>query len=745
MSEHPRFRSHLRAVVAGDQQVFVVSERETKVLPGRLYACLAPLLDGTRSIEALFKALAEDFAPPEIGQALLYLRQRGYLTGADEPADAELWLAAGIDPEQARQRLADTSVSIHVAAEPGGADSHGGASGPEGERDADTLAQALTELGVTVVESGPGDLEVHLCRDYLRALSALAPAPTRARVFVQPVGTIWWLGPVLGPGGSCHACLRDRLHENRALEAFVRRHDPDAGPLAPRLRFGPVARAALHQAGLVIASWIAGAGSGPLADKLVTVDVTGPWSDHHAVPRRPHCEHCGDPALGPHDASRRPPVLVSRPKHELVGGERLLTAEDVRARLQPHVDPITGFFFRLDAIPSEAHGLTRLWSAAYPACPTEEQPNWRDFFVASWGKGDSDVEAQACALAEALERRCAVFRADVPRRRARAVDLGARAVAPAALELFSERQYREREAAGAPAQDRRLRVWRRLDERAEIEWTPLWSLTHEDHRYLPTQYCYSGYPVAETDRVAGFHSNGDSAGGCLEEAIVQGFFELVERDAVALWWFNRARRPGLDVAAFDEPFARLLGEHVARWGWRLWALDLTTDLGLPAVAAVAAAPDHRQIMVGFSAHLDAGQALRRALSELYQCFDPDDRRRQRQRPGWRDFHLDAHAFLVPDPAAPARGPADYPTLAGDDLLGDLRTCVARAASCGLEVLVLDQSRPELPMTSVKVVAPGMRLFWPRFAPGRLYDVPVELGWVPAALSEDELNPLPIIW
>jgi ribosomal protein S12 methylthiotransferase accessory factor len=37
--------------------------------------------------------------------------------------------------------------------------------------------------------------------------------------------------------------------------------------------------------------------------------------------------------------------------------------------------------------------------------------------------------------------------------------------------------------------------------------------------------------------------------------------------------------------------------------------------------------------------------------------------------------------------------------------------------------------------------PGLRHFWPRFAPGRLYDVPVRLGWIARPLAEDELNPI----
>ena len=44
---------------------------------------------------------------------------------------------------------------------------------------------------------------------------------------------------------------------------------------------------------------------------------------------------------------------------------------------------------------------------------------------------------------------------------------------------------------------------------------------------------------------------------------------------------------------------------------------------------------------------------------------------------------------------------------------------------------------------VKVIVPGLRHFWPRYAPGRLYDTPVKLGWLPAPIREDDLNPIAI--
>lgn len=62
---------------------------------------------------------------------------------------------------------------------------------------------------------------------------------------------------------------------------------------------------------------------------------------------------------------------------------------------------------------------------------------------------------------------------------------------------------------------------------------------------------------------------------------------------------------------------------------------------------------------------------------------------------------------------------------------------------GLEMMVLDQTRPEIGLPVAKVIVPGLRHFWARFAPGRLYDVPVSLGWLDRPLAEDELNPIPM--
>src|SRR5262245_18785700 len=84
-----QFKRHLRTVCAGPEFVFLLGEREQFMLRGKLYALLAPLLDGTRDDDALIRELAGKASPAEVLFALITLRERGYLAGEDASLSTE--------------------------------------------------------------------------------------------------------------------------------------------------------------------------------------------------------------------------------------------------------------------------------------------------------------------------------------------------------------------------------------------------------------------------------------------------------------------------------------------------------------------------------------------------------------------------------------------------------------------------------------------------------------------------------
>ena len=104
--------------------------------------------------------------------------------------------------------------------------------------------------------------------------------------------------------------------------------------------------------------------------------------------------------------------------------------------------------------------------------------------------------------------------------------------------------------------------------------------------------------------------------------------------------------------------------------------------------------------------------------------------------GTTPVRLCVHSFL-----APSSQPAVQPGF-GSKFGHSMRassTCVRLAQQAGVDFLVLDQTRPAIKAPLVRVTVPGLRHFYRGFAPGRVYNVPVNLRWCDRPLSEHELN------
>jgi ribosomal protein S12 methylthiotransferase accessory factor len=360
-----------------------------------------------------------------------------------------------------------------------------------------------------------------------------------------------------------------------------------------------------------------------------------------------------------------------------------------------------------------------------------------------FGSGLTRREARRRAAAEIIERASAVFQGDEPERRASWRELGGAGIHPDRFLLFSDRQRR----APSPSRSPILRVPPPLPPDLRIRWTEVRSLSSGDRRYLPSAAVYFKHPAVRSRRYCPVDSSGLAAGPSRAAATLGGLLELVERDGVALWWYNRIPRPELPVG--PDPILARLHRFYRRISRETWLLDLTSDLGIPTCAAVSVARDSgRGLAFGFGAGLTRERAARHALLEMAQ---PLAARRAGWRGGegtgpferWRRRMEGAGLppWLRPSrnsPAPLARG------LAPGSVRASLARCCAAVERAGLEVLACDLTRPGSRLAVVRVLVPGLRHFWPRLAPGRLYTAPVQAGWLPAARSEPELNPTPLL-
>ena len=453
--------------------------------------------------------------------------------------------------------------------------------------------------------------------------------------------------------------------------------------------------------------------------------------------------------------------LKASPKtHRNSGGARTVAPEVTLAKYRHLVSPISGVVTWLSRTTDE----TDSWLHVYWAGTNLGMRNRRlsslrrSLRSKSAGKGSTSGQSRVSALCEAVERYSGALHGDEIRIRKRLSEFATEegAIHPNDVQLFSDHQLANAETINAEGHPYNV-VPARFDPDIELDWTPVWSLTEERHRCLPTSMLYSMQPEERARGELVADSNGCAAGNTLEEAILQGFYELVERDAFAIWWYNKLRVPGVDLSGFDDEYLASAYDYYAGHARDLWMLDVTSDIGIPVFVALSRKLEGptEEIIYGAGAHADPRIAALRALCELNQCLSwllpHPDRRGGRPiiddplvRWWWKTARLADCSWLRPAEAVPPYTESEYPLTESADTREDVERCIAAVAARGMEFLVLDQTRPDIGMPVARVIVPGMRHFWPRFAPGRLFDVPVTMGHRRSPLAEADLNSAPVV-
>ncbi|GAA6617477.1 TOMM precursor leader peptide-binding protein [Scytonema sp. NUACC26] len=759
MLKKPKFKTCFRIETIESEGVFLLSEKTSFLLLGRLYQLLTPLLNGLHSSDEIVDKLLPILLPEKasvqelisvsasIHQTLMQMEQKGYIVESDVSFPSELAVfceTLDITPQEANRRLQTTKVEVRAF----------------GSIDTLEFVSLLELLHIQV--SDKGDLVVVLTDDYLHnnldVFNQEALESKRSWMLAKPVGTIVWIGPIFHPYKTgCWKCLAQRLRGNRSIEGFIQKYKENSILSTSPIGFlSSTLQTALGMAATEVFKWIVQGENKQLEGILVTHDIMSLQTQNHILVKRPQCICCGDTSL----IGKATPIILGNRKKIFTtdGGHRCVSPEQTLKKYQHHISPITGVVREMRQLFQEVNGAIYIYAVHHhlPTIFDDLDSLRQNLRGSSAGKGKTDWQAKASGFCEAIERYSGVFQGDEARHKASYQKLSNKAIHPNACMLFSPEQYKNRQEWNASCLNFSQRVPEPFDEEREIEWTPVWSLTYEEFKYLPTAYCYYSYPKhLNPDCYA--DSNGCAAGNTLEEAILQGFMELVERDSVALWWYNRVRRPRVDLESFDEPYFLNLKEYYQSIHRELWVLDITSNLNIPAFAAISRRSDRKaeDIIFGFGAHFDPKIAILRALTETNQSLpavlpvDADGNTQYALSSDplaldwWKTATLQNQTYLIPHESVAVKKCSHYPQIWSDNLLEDIITCKQIVEKNGMEMLVLDQTRPDIGLKVVKVIVPGMCHFWKRLGDGRLYEVPVQLGWVKEPLKENQLNPIPM--
>ncbi|MFF2305121.1 TOMM precursor leader peptide-binding protein [Streptomyces sp. NPDC058128] len=306
------------------------------------------------------------------------------------------------------------------------------------------------------------------------------------------------------------------------------------------------------------------------------------------------------------------------------------------------------------------------------------------------------------------------------------------AVDPAVCGFYDPRTYRD-----DPLVDP-------FDPDRAIPWEWGWSLRDLRPVLVPSRLVYYSAGLA-ADNFVFECSNGCAIGGSLEEAVLGGLLELVERDAFLNGWYGDARLTEIDLATVGGRTSAAMAERAALQGYDVHVLDNRVDLPVPVVTAVAVRRDGGPGTLSFAAaaSLDPRSAVEGALSEVL-TYIPHLSRQTRERrveleAMAEDFglvrHLKDHAQLygLPRMAVHARGylePRAVRTFEEvyrdwestgrprtDDLRDDVRAVTDMLAGAGHDVIVVDQTTPEqerMGLCTVSTLVPGL--------------LPIDFGW-----------------
>jgi len=378
------------------------------------------------------------------------------------------------------------------------------------------------------------------------------------------------------------------------------------------------------------------------------------------------------------------------------------------------------------------------------------------------GRTQVYAESELTAILEGLERHCGLQ----PRGKRTVVhdsyrNLEKDALNPLKVGVHTEEQYA---MPGFPFQ--------KFDPDTPIDWVWGYSLIEERPILVPELLSYYSLGCGS----AGFvyeTSNGCALGGSREEAIFYGIMEVVERDSFLLTWYAQLDLPRLDPLSADDQELQLMVERMqAVAGYDLYLYNSTMEHGIPSVWAMAKNRKEKglNLILAAGAHLDPVRAAKSAIQELAGMMLSLDEKFEENKEKYEKMlddsslvkQMDDHGMLYALPQAEER----FKFLLDDqrpmrsfkeefkwkseniDLTDDLKDILHVFRSLNLDVIVVDQTAPELlrnGLHCVKVLIPGMlpMTFGHHLTRltglDRVLKVPMELGYADQPLTFEQLN------
>jgi ribosomal protein S12 methylthiotransferase accessory factor len=239
---------------------------------------------------------------------------------------------------------------------------------------------------------------------------------------------------------------------------------------------------------------------------------------------------------------------------------------------------------------------------------------------------------------------------------------------------------------------------KKIFSKLPLKWTWAYNLTEKREVLVPFNWFYT---INEF--------NGPSAGNRVEEALLQGICEVVERHVSSMVSRNQLKTPSIDPLSVTDPVALDLIRKYGNAGIRLFMNDFSLDTGIPSVAVLAydpsTFPERSEIVWTAGTTPGPHKALIRALTETAQLAGDFETPSKYVASGLPKFKSLEEAAYVLKPGKEVRM-SDLPDLSDDNMRVEVENCVAALARRGLSVLAVDVTHPKLGIPAFYTIIPG---------------------------------------
>ena len=320
------------------------------------------------------------------------------------------------------------------------------------------------------------------------------------------------------------------------------------------------------------------------------------------------------------------------------------------------------------------------------------------------GKGISSEHAKASAMMEGFERYSAEKQCE-------------NLVTGTVSEISSKGNTIDIESLNLPKDFKKENI-----ELLNLEWNICHDLISGDNYYVPSNAIYHPYVLEDNSCQSLFKSNtnGLASGNSLEEAILHGMFEVIERDAWSIFELTHKNYKQIDLDSIESETVNDAISKFSENDIKIKLMDFTADVNIPTIAASAddtLLKDAGLLTLGIGTHLDPEVAVLRALTEVAQS-------RATQIHGARedtvraDFartagyermkRINKYYFQEEDEKIRL---SDIENRSTDSITKDIDIVLEELKSNEIEhMLYYDLTRPELNVNVVRVIIPTMELY-----------------------------------